>query len=503
MPGPPLPPVPPIRPGRATVSYAPPPAPRRRLSRWAWAGIGAGALVLILMLAGTVIVLTGHERQQPTADQTGPVSFEFPEERMDRRIAEMVARRSAAMLRGDEDAWLADIDQQRPAVRERERMRFRNLRQLRPTRFDLASSGVRSEFGLASLPTSTTAPPVARRAWVNALMQFESDVQPHFAAYNYQIAVSAEAVQIVDVLAPNAKTLADDTRKDGPTVRDAPWDTEPLRAARRGEVVVFASQKSRWDPARYIGTAVRASSFVRKLWGSRPAPKGFAVFLADDREFDRWFAYASEEPDTDHAGYVNCPDISEPSGLRKLIIPYKESLAGCRIVLRMSTVDDDHRAYTLMVHEMAHAIGPHLLRNFYHGDDAERLNAPTWAAEGFAEWVENIAGGPAETKAGMSLVRRNWSRYNPMTGDQDVPLPQNPRFFSSDDLRTSFNYELSAAFYHAAERVGGRQKAVDLYTEFSRRSQLLSDTHFIFDAQLEKAGVDPDRLWAAHRNLIR
>ncbi|WP_203858557.1 hypothetical protein [Plantactinospora mayteni] len=421
---------------------------------------------------------------------------------MHRRVGEMLARRSAAMLRGDEEAWLADLDQRRTALRERERMRFRNLQQLRPTRFDLASGGaldIRSD----SLPTSNAAPPATGRFAINALMQFESDVQPHFAAYAYQVAVSADTVRIVEVFAPGLKTLVNNPRRNGPTVRDAPWDAEPLRASRRGDVVVFASRNSRWDPARYVGIAVRASSFVRKLWGDRPAPKGFAVLMADDREFDRWFAYGSEEPDTDHAGYVNCPDIAEPSGLRKLVIRPKESVAGCRIVLRMSTVDDDHRAYTLMVHEMAHAIGPHLLRNTYHGDDAERLNSPFWAVEGFAEWAENTAGGAAETRAGMNVVKRNWSRYKPMSGDRDVPLPQNPRFYSADDTRTSFNYELSAAFYHAAEQVGGRQRAVDLYTEFSRRPQLVSDTHFILDAQLEKAGVDPDRMWAAHRNLIR
>ena len=69
--------------------------------------------------------------------------------------------------------------------------------------------------------------------------------------------------------------------------------------------------------------------------------------------------------------------------------------------------------------------------------------------------------------------------------------------------RTLFNYELSAAFYHAAEQVGGRQRTVDLYIELSRRPQLVSDTHLILDPQLRRLGIDTDRMWAAHRNLIR
>ncbi|HEV8557623.1 MAG TPA: hypothetical protein VGR06_14640 [Actinophytocola sp.] len=118
----------------------------------------------------------------------------------------------------------------------------------------------------------------------------------------------------------------------------------------------------------------------------------------------------------------------------------------------MSEIASPAEAEPIMAHEMAHAIGPNLFQNFT--TDEAITDQPTWALEGFARWVEHQAE-PGSAARGRAYVRQNRSRYAP-AGDHN--LPPNAGFYSPDDKRTRFNYELGAALFGAIEQVGGNRR---------------------------------------------
>jgi hypothetical protein len=169
---------------------------------------------------------------------------------------------------------------------------------------------------------------------------------------------------------------------------------------------------------------------------------------------------------------------------------WKERTAGARIVLRMSEIASPAEAEPIMAHEMAHAIGPNLFQNFT--TDEAITDQPTWALEGFARWVEHQAE-PGSAARGRAYVRQNRSRYAP-AGDHD--LPPNAGFYSPDDKRTRFNYELGAALFGAIEQVGGKQKAVDVYITLTNAGSSLTDTRLFLDGEIDECGVDSNQVWA-------
>jgi hypothetical protein len=143
-----------------------------------------------------------------------------------------------------------------------------------------------------------------------------------------------------------------------------------------------------------------------------------------------------------------------------------------------------------MAHEMAHAIGPHLMR--WSSTDAKYAGAgqATWVIEGFARWVEHLDE-PGSAARGLTYVRHNKAKYQPSGAD----LPGNPGFHSADNDRTTFNYELSAAVFTAVDKIAGRQKAVDLYISLTNDMQNTTDTRLFLNDDLTRIGIDPQKLW--------
>ncbi|MFK3980587.1 hypothetical protein ACI2K4_09460 [Micromonospora sp. NPDC050397] len=479
-----------------TPTAGPTGAARPSRAVW-WAAVAAAVVVIIVVAA----VINGAGGAPAPVGQTiaSSTTWEPPLDRAERLVTDILTRRSSAVLKGDEQAWLADVDPGDPEVLALERVRFRNWQQLRPVKFDLLYN---SASPLTLPPSGQPSGAVVSRHTVHLVMQMEADVALNRADYTYTVALTGDAARVVDVAHLSHDSPDADRKRFGDPVFDAPWDTVPLRSARQGSVTVLAPENSRWDPAAYVGAAARAETFVRSLWAQRRAPGGFVILLADDREFIQWFGYGRTESAEGVAGYINCAEISAANGTPKDVILGDDSKAGCRAVLRMSTVRNDHEAYTLMVHELAHAIGPYLMTDVYFGGDREWLNKPTWAIEGFAEWAENLAGGDAEIRQGTDLVKRHWAKYRPSESDLAIPLPLNQDFFTTDATRNTFNYELSATFFRAVEQTGGRQKAVDLYVKLATSSELVTDTRLFLDPVIREHGIDPDRLWQTHQDVI-
>lgn len=91
-----------------------------------WLESVAGAVLVAVTAAGA-----------STADDGTVVGPDLTDQR-EQLVEDVLRRRTTAFLLGDETGWLADVDS---AAAGYERVRFRNLRQLRPTFFRLLTAG--------------------------------------------------------------------------------------------------------------------------------------------------------------------------------------------------------------------------------------------------------------------------------------------------------------------------------------------------------------------------
>jgi hypothetical protein len=153
----------------------------------------------------------------------------------------------------------------------------------------------------------------------------------------------------------------------------------------------------------------------------------------------------------------------------------------------------------VFAHEMAHAIGPHLVANLQTDPTPETvgMDQASWVVEGFARWVDHMTQ-PGSADQAAAYVRRNMAKYRPTDGI----FPKNTGFYSDDPAQTTFNYEIGAALFNAAEKAGNRQKATDLYIALSGIPELTSLDRMFLDASIRAAGINPDRLWTTYKNMV-
>jgi hypothetical protein len=177
----------------------------------------------------------------------------------------------------------------------------------------------------------------------------------------------------------------------------------------------------------------------------------------------------------------------------------EEDAAVAGLVLRMPSIGSMQEAQSVITHEMAHAIGPHIVFNLQTDPTPETvgMDQPSWIIEGFARWVEHQAR-PGTADQGAAFVRANMAQYRPTDGI----FPKNTGFYSDDAARTRFNYEIGAAFFYAAEKTGGRQKAADLYIALSASPELTSLDRMFLDSDIRAVGINPDRFWSTYKNLV-
>jgi putative NADPH-quinone reductase len=74
--------------------------------------------------------------------------------------------------------------------------------------------------------------------------------------------------------------------------------------------------------------------------------------------------------------------------------------------------------------------------------------------------------------------------------------------FAHVSARTSFNCEIGAAVFAAAEKTGNRQKASDLYVALSSSPELTRPDRMFLDGDIRAAGINPDSFWTTYRKLV-
>ena len=465
------------------------------------AGLITAVAVVALAVIISIVVVAGkpHAGPKPSPYAAATDTYKVTESGLPgdrkREVAQrMMTDRIAALRSGDEAAWLAPLDPANADLVKQERLRFVNLRQ-----FELASYDLKVELNFIPVGTDESKP-ITQKAWVNQIFRFASDVQLSVNRYSWTLLWVGDQVRVTAIETETG------IRHDEGADKNPPWDETELRSARGNGVTVFAPVASKWNPAAYVGAANRAAALVRSLFKGRQSAPQFVVFLADNGQFERWFG--STVTDASTIGLAVFPRMVEADGqlrfARNNKINHKanepawlERNAGSRIVLRMPEIDRSDVEHVL-AHEMAHAIGPHLISatsSDYTGTG--EIDQSTWAIEGFARYVEHLAD-PAETARGMAFVRSHWAKNHPRGAD----FPANKGFYSTSDTQTHFNYELGSSIYHAAEKVGGRRKAVDLYIALTNQMQLTSDTRLFLAGTLQSVGLNPGKVFSAQRALI-
>ncbi len=455
-----------------------------------WPGVVA-AVGLIAAVAVAVVVTSDAEGESLAAQPIVGASQQAAVDQLRTRLlTELVQRRTQALVSGDEAGWLADVDPRREDTVAYERMRFQNLRRLEPAHFRILP-------GESSLHEYKAAP-LEFDILVTQVMRLPEDVRSSANDYRWYVSVTDDRITIGGVDEQPMPVGQD-------AARSPAWDDVALRTVRGERATVVSAQDGAWDPQAYTAAAERAARRVQELWRSRKSPSRFIVFLADDSQFSSWFDN-HRAPMGSTIGVATLPQMvaddggrypsqrDRSAGLGSSTKPrYLDRAAGARIMLRMSKIKDMAHAEAVMVHEMTHALGPHLISpdSIDFGTEG-RMDQPVWAIEGFARYVEHKSR-PGTAEQGAAFVRRNMSKW----GAKGFPV--NKDFYSEDQDRTTFNYEIGAAFFLAAERAGNAQKAADLYIALTNSTQLTSG---FINQDIAAAGLDPDRVWAAYRKLV-
>ena len=129
---------------------------------------------------------------------------------------------------------------------------------------------------------------------------------------------------------------------------------------------------------------------------------------------------------------------------------YSDQYAGSRIVVNLAGVElngDDPPA--VMRHELTHAVTARATRVAF---DAGALDAPRWAIEGFARWVENLDR-PSRVVNGRAAVAAG------VAAGKFKGLPPASDTFYGGDI--GFNYELGASVFRYIEQIKGRAAATE------------------------------------------
>lgn len=469
---------------------------------WAWA---AGLTAVVGLI--TAVVVTSEPQQTPEERRAavlaeGPSKLQIQwaerEKRRKQMLKELVQRRTAAMVAGDEAAWLADIDPARTETVARERMRFRNFRQLQPASFRIVT------FESYSVGSYEKDSPTDADVYVKQVLRLKEDMQHSVQEFGWRLTIHDDRL-VINSVGERILPVGQDA------ARNPAWDNVALRSAHGAGTVILSAQDSAWDPQLYVAAADRAAQRVRAFWGNRKGATDFVVFLVDDQQFSTWFDNDGVSM-ASTVGVATFPQMAKEDGTRlrfradlsKGLGASKHPLfegrtAGSRIMLRMSKIRDMAHAEAVLVHEMGHALGPHLIAGSSSDFGADgAMDQPSWAVEGFARYIEHKVT-PGSAQRGAEYVRRNLRKY---LGPRASEFPSNKDFYSSDTAKTSFHYELGAAFFLAAEKAGGPQKAADLYVALTNNTSLTSGVSMFIDQDLKAAGLNPDRVWSEFRKLV-
>lgn len=348
-----------------------------------------------------------------------------------RSLQRLLDRRAEALKKGDERAFLADLDESNEKLVQRQRMIFANLRQLKISTFHYITERSR-------------APRRAGEAYqfapVHEVLQLSADAGPGGVspAATFRITVVRRDAKLVitemlGVTHGNREELGIDGLP-----ADAPWYQMPLKVQHAGNVCLISDTKVS-DLDRYAAVAQDEARYVEELWGDRTRFPGHVLFFTrDEANFGKWFSLGGAGNFQPTIEGFEVPQF----GVRKNGEIYTGQYAGARVVVNLKRIESfDDSPRRVMRHELTHAVSA---RATTIGPAEWLLGAPRWALEGFARWAEGTGAANRQYAAGRFKGK----------------LPSSTSFYGSS---MTYNYAVSSTVFSWVERLKGRATAVEFY----------------------------------------
>ncbi|MFI5692446.1 basic secretory protein-like protein [Kribbella sp. NPDC051586] len=328
----------------------------------------AGVAVLALAASGAVVAVRVRSGESapgasavaaaaPTSTSPTPGELSAAGELARKQAIDAVlARRAAAVLKGDLKGFLAPVDVKQADLVARQRLLFVNLR----------------KFGFSSLKYFTAD---AFRPVPGLVAKFGATTFSTRVMMRYQlVGLDPQPVQTdlgyTFVQRRGAWVLVDDTGTDENLSGDGhrqPWDFNEVQVVRRGKVVVVVDKREASLGTKVAQVAQKAVTSVRKHWARPWNGAVLVVAMPQDRVMSTIWTAGTGDGWTIAAKAVTLFEgeqlgkpIGRPIGSRIVVNP----------ALR-KRLDKD-----LLVHEMTHVATSTL-----------GMAAPIWMVEGMAEYV--------------------------------------------------------------------------------------------------------------------
>ncbi|GAA1575201.1 hypothetical protein GCM10009804_35020 [Kribbella hippodromi] len=407
--------------------------------------------VAALALAASAAVVAVRERPGDAPAGSTAAAVEAPPDQdatRTRGLDAVLARRAAAVLKGDLKGFLAPVDAKQTALVARQRLLFVNLR----------------TFGFASLKyfTADALGPVPGLVAKYGPTTYSTRVMMRYQLKGLDPSPVQTDLGYTFVQRRGAWVLVDDTATDDYLSRDGhrqPWDYEPVAVVRRGTVVVVVDKREAALGTKVAQVAQKAVKSVQKHWKRPWNGAVLVVAMPDVQVLSTLWTTGTGEGWTIAAKAVTLYDgeqIGKPAG-RPI---------GSRIVVNPALrkkLDKD-----LLVHEMTHVATATLGQS-----------APIWLVEGLAEYVRcrSIEDDPHWTVD--PYRKRVRTAYLPVLKS----LPTNATFQSDPNLAYGTSWWIVE---YLANHLG-EKKLATLYTTMSQKGDPALKTAGLTPAELVKA----------------
>ncbi|MGC0415077.1 peptidase MA family metallohydrolase [Embleya sp. AB8] len=389
------------------------------------------------------------------------------------RLDALAGTRSAALEQGDEAAFLARVDPQDTAFVDGQRRLFGNLRKVP---FDTARWRTRGNVKTVTADGSDPERAGTAAAWpvtVNVDVAFEHaitgvDVGPVPETYVWK-ARCADPVDPCTLI--GADGAADADTASGFAGFPAAWDLWDLAVERRPHVVLMGRSQDAATLRRNAEQAEQAAGYTLGAWRGGPGTSpGFALVLTSSRtSFGK--LYNSDKVQDWAAGYaLSMPGTDRPVGGVRMVVD-NDQLTG-----------DTTFAPILLRHEMTHALVAPL------AGPGQGSEAPTWLAEGFADW---------QAEADRPLTRTITDNIRALVagGKFAGEPPADTEFETGDEARVEHAYNLAHLMVrYLAERYGAERVCTFFANTYAGKYRTIDE------ALTASFDTDPDRLrtdWAA------
>ncbi|MEV6600416.1 hypothetical protein AB0M36_26740 [Actinoplanes sp. NPDC051346] len=332
-------------PGTGGPGLPPSPEPRGR-SKLVLMGV-LGLVAAVALGAGAAFV-AHRESFDASAEAAGQPAAAAPLAPFEHVNATLKAQ-AAALLRDDEQAWLAAVDPRQPKLRSRYRTMFRSLRALGVSHFAYKTS-IRNDSKIAA-----------------GSLGIRADVEYCFAGDScVDSAGPPTTVQVLKLklvkdqwLITSVNTQLADRGRQSP-----PWQNGELVSAQGKRATLVAMRGDRHELRRLLPIADEAAAITDRFAGLVGNPQHrYRIYLAGDKQWKTWYGGITDQWVVGYARPLNEADTD--------------------VVLNMAKLRDDERLMaTTIRHELGHVVTLGGVRR-----RSPDRPSDMWLKEGIAEYI--------------------------------------------------------------------------------------------------------------------